>query len=62
MPVRYIFAAVHKHNTQKRTSMEQDSNICHAGTMSMPAGIRVSMTMGDVNGMTENQNAICPSG
>ncbi|GIV41542.1 MAG: hypothetical protein KatS3mg034_0852 [Vicingaceae bacterium] len=59
MPVRYILAASRVKKTKPTTTSTIDSNNSHIGT---PNGRRIIITIGEVRGIIENQNATVPSG
>ena len=59
MPTRYIFPAIHIMPENPATSRTSDRHICHTG---MPNGMRATITIGDVSGNMEVQNANSPIG
>ena len=54
IPTRKIFAASHVVKIKVAYNSPSESKISHAG---MPNGMRAIITIGEVNGMTEVQNA-----
>ena len=54
IPTRYILAATHTMPMNEMNSNASDTIISHAG---MPNGTRAIITIGDVNGMIDIQNA-----
>ena len=59
IPVRYILAATHVAATNVISSMAADIHTCHIGK---PKGRRTIIATGDVNGITDSQNAKLPLG
>ena len=59
IPTRYIFDPNQTVNIKVAINIPTESASCHHGT---PNGIRINITIGDVNGIIEKIVAIEPSG